>query len=197
MKLLYFFSVVLTVLAQLFVSAAFAEIVQSDDDAPKIVHSPINRPLSLDQDLLIVATVTDNMRVETVKLFYRRIGEIQYKMISMGQGASKSTYTIILPAELFSDSGVEYYIQASDPAGNTGLYGFSFSPVKISTQLSSPGTSDLTLPRQDSNEKNKGGKKWLWIGLGALVLGAVAGGGGGGSGGGNETGDVDVVGPVP
>jgi hypothetical protein len=119
-------------------------------------------------------------------------------------------FSITLGAKVLSAPGIEYYIQATDLAGNSVLYGYSFEPIKLSVVSDSQATTaenDSTfdeVSNADPKEKKKGSYKWVWIALGALAVGAVAaaasGGGGGDSGGqpsGGDSGTVTVSGPVP
>lgn len=186
----------------------FAADTLVDEVAPVIVHSPPeNNTLAADRDWVLVASVTDDRQLESVALFYRKPGLMPYTMIPMQKSGEGDVYSAVVAASMLAE-GLEYYIQAKDRAGNTGLYGFSFSPVlvmpKINLEKSAEEPVDKAITRAFNSEKERpkekssGSKKWLWIGLGVLLVGAAAsaGGGGGGSSG-NETGDVDIIGPVP
>ena len=85
---------------------------QSDQDTtpPSIQHTPVTT--SEDKsDITIRATVTDDGDgVETVTLFYRRVGETSYTSITM----SGPDYKAVIPAEKVSTYGIEYYIRATD-----------------------------------------------------------------------------------
>lgn len=166
-----------------------------DTQAPKIIHTPSEQPTANNQKLIIVATVTDDGVVDEVTLFHRLEGEQKYSQMKMNRAGVKDLYTAQIPLENAEASGVEYYIQASDRAGNSGLYGLSFSPVLVEL-----GSSALLQGESPSNppQAKKSKTKWLWIGLGVVAAAVVAGSaGGGGDSGGNDTGDVDVVAPVP
>lgn len=182
----------------------------ADLTAPEVEHKPISKPLSSGAAHRIQATVKDNVGVETVSLFYRRVGDTPYQRKAMLREAQGSdVFSVTLGSRDLSAPGIEYYIQATDMAGNSVLYGYSFEPIKLSVLSDADSTSDTTdtafsdALNGDNKEKKKGVSKWIWIGLGALAVGAVAAaasGGGGGDGGGTNggnSGTVTISGPVP
>ncbi len=199
-------SIVAFIVQMLSVSAFAAADVQ----APVITHSPIDAPVKEGQGFVITATVTDDILVEEVLLFYRTIGQKEYSRIKMRAQASSDDYSATIPGWKLLKPGIEYFIQAEDKAGNSVLYGFSFSPVAIAVATEAPLQPESTIPKTDSSayaskgsgSGKKSSKKWIWIGLGAAVLAGLAAGGGGGggssdSGGGPSTTDIEVVAPVP
>ncbi len=119
----------------------------------------------------------------------------------MNRNLDSFIYTAQLTA---TDSpGLEYYIQATDLAGNTLLFGYAFSPLIITVV---PAAMDNIAATDNSDtgggeEKKKSGiSKWVWIGLGVVVAGAALSGGGGGGGNGPEpppTGTLTISGPTP
>jgi len=191
------------------VSAAEAlALPGSDLIAPEIKQQQIPKNLPAGDLPTITATVTDNVGVKDVTVFYRQIGASDFARVEMKRNLSTTEYSITLP-EIFSP-GVEYYIQASDQAGNTVLHGHTFSPLTIAVLPDPTGTNpDLaglpsdTISTETGNEvANQPAKskisKWVWIGLGVIAVGALAGGGSSG-GGGEEptTGTVTITGSTP
>ena len=77
-----------------------------------------------------------------------------------------------------------------DLAGNTLLHGYSFSPlsVKIGSTPAKTTVAESTkaAPIKTAAGTDKGISKWVWIGLGVLLVGAAAAGGGS-DGGGDDT----------
>jgi hypothetical protein len=66
-----------------------------------------------------------------------------------------------------------------DNAGNTVLYGYSFSPLAVKTVSDDKVVATTpTIPATESSEESS--NKWLWIGLGAAAVVLVAAGGSGG-----------------
>ena len=197
----------------LFSNLIYAEqlsLPAADVSAPEVEHEPISGPLPTGAAHQIKATVKDNVGVDGVSLFYRRLGESQYQRKAMLREAQDSDiFSITLGAKVLSAPGIEYYIQATDTTGNSVLFGYSFEPIKLSVASGTISTVDAgkdatanKVPKTNGTEsKKKAGHKWLWIAVGVLVVGAVAaaasGGGGGGGGSGGDSGTVTVSGPGP
>ena len=90
----------------------------ADSQPPSIVHKPIAGLLEQEiADVTIEATVTDASGLQSVKLHYRKRGVTNYEETEMSEGASNK-YGAEIPATAFSSAGVDYYISASDEAGN-------------------------------------------------------------------------------
>jgi len=169
--------------------------------APEIKSPQINAKIAPGESVNIDATVTDNVGVKNVTLFYRNAGATDFKRVEMSRKQVTDNYSVTLPEVI--EPGVEYYIQATDLAGNTVLHGHTFSPLTISV---SPGNTPQVeteeavafMPQEGGNaaaSPAKGINKWMWIGLGVLAVGAAASGGGGG--GDPTTGTVTITGPTP
>ena len=164
-------------------NAAQLSLPSSDLEAPVITQSEYIDKIKNGNSLRISVQVTDNVAVKQVVLYYRKIGTQKYKLLPMSPETGSNVYEIIINADDIEQPGIEYYIQAMDTAGNTLLHGYSFSPLSVKTidgafddsEAIAYGNTD-TISRDSSLFSNK----WLWIGLGVLVLGAAAGGGGGG-----------------
>ncbi len=96
----------------------------------------------------------------------------------MHRDKESDNYSVTLGHDEMIAPGIEYYIQAADFAGNTLLHGYSFSPLTVSVitgtqDLAVNDTSNaLVLDKAEPNKKKT--KIWLWIGLGVLIVGAVA-----------------------
>lgn len=177
--------------------------------APEVKHKGLTEPVKEGQPVKISATVTDNVGVQSVILFYRAKGAAgEYKRIPM----TREGQTDVFSAQLkdVHPPGVEYYIQASDLAGNTLLHGYSFSPLGVAvipasaeelakTPEPAAGEPPVKEAMTEASESSSSSKyKWLWIGLGVVAVGALAGGGGGGGGGGGPTtGTVVISAPTP
>ena len=181
----------------------------ADLTAPEVDHQPMGEPLSSGATHRFQATVKDNVAVDTVSLFFRRVGESDYQRKAMLREAQDSdVFSVTLGRKEISSPGIEYYIQATDTAGNSVLYGYSFEPIKLSVLSGADSIADNTdtefseASTDNPKEKKKGGSKWIWIALGALAVGAIAaaasgGGGDGGGSSGGDSGTITVSGPVP
>lgn len=202
---LFVYCSILAFLAQMLGVNAMA--ASADVQAPVIVHTPSEAPVKEGQGFVLSATVSDDNSVKEVQLFYRTIGQKEYSRIEMRALAKSNEYSATIPGWKLLKPGIEYFIQAEDQAGNSVLYGFSFSPVAVAVASTSPLQSENTIPKKESSafasnagakSTKKSGKKWLWIGLGAAVVaGLASSGGGGSSSSGPTTTDIDVVAPIP
>ena len=182
-------------------------VAAADVQAPVIIHTPTETPVKEGQAFVITATVTDDVLVEEVLLFYRTIGQKEYSRIKMRALSSSNDYSATVPGWKLLKPGIEYFIQAEDKAGNSVLYGFSFSPVAIAVASKAPLQPESTIPKADStafaskasSKTKSSSKKWLWIGIGAAVVAGLAAGDGGSSGSsnGSSTTDIDVIAPIP
>jgi len=191
--------------------AAQLSLPSGDLIAPEVSHEVIPGSLEAGSTVQIKATVTDNVGVKSVTLFYRTKGTEEYKRAAMNRIGETDEYAVTLGKDELSAPGIEYYIQAMDLAGNSLLHGYSFSPLSVSVvPPSAPPAKETesvaekaqpsgeTIQEEPKGEKKKS-KTWLWIALGALAVGVVAAaaGGSGGGDGGSNTGTVVISGPNP
>jgi len=191
------------------VYAAELALPSGDLVAPVIKHTPIGKDIPPGQAVDVKATITDNVGVKEAILFYRVIDTNDFKRMRMKRDLDSDTYAAKLPT--ITAPGVEYYIQATDLAGNTLLYGHSFSPLTITVAPVAIDDGDTKeavaatefAPIEEGKEEKSGISKWVWVGLGVVAVAALAGGGGGGGGGSTpgdsspNTGTVTINGPVP
>jgi len=178
-------SKILAVWAMMLLS--FQTIVLADDlalpsgdlVAPKISHTPNTKPISQGESYYITATVTDNVGVKDVLLFYRTIGATEYKRLLMDNGGN-DLYSKEIPSSDLLSPGIQYYIQAEDLAGNTLLHGYSFSPLVVKVNpgkdsegnpiaLFGAGSKSIQLTEQGGQKESIWKNKWLWIGVGVLA----------------------------
>ena len=172
--------------------------------APEITQEKYIDTVKTGADHQITVTVTDNVGVKQVTLYYRTIGTEEYKRKSMDNIVNTDDYHTTIKSDQIKAPGVEYYVQAMDNAGNTLLHGYSFSPLSVKTTngdaatVASGDTAAILASEEESSNT------WLWIGLGVLAAGlvAVAAGGGGGdepTSGGDEptTGTLTITGTTP
>ena len=92
-------------------------VMAKDTLAPSIIHTPVVSAVT-GSKVGISATVTDNVQVTQVTLFYRTTGVDNWS--SMEMTPSNSKYSAFLPAEAITTAGLEYYIMATD--GNSNAY---------------------------------------------------------------------------
>ncbi|MFV2055233.1 MAG: hypothetical protein ACC707_02155 [Thiohalomonadales bacterium] len=191
-----------------FVFAAKLSLPSGDLIAPEVTHEVISEKFIFGESAQINARVTDNVGVKSVILFYRTTGSIDYKRIAMTKGEDSDSYFVRLGYEDVQEPGIEYYIQATDLAGNTLLYGYSFSPLVVGVgPVSMPGSSTIAATEpteeiviQQDQPMKKNTKKWLWIGLGVLAAGAIIASSQGSDdpvAGKSESGAITITGPPP
>lgn len=171
----------------------------ADVSPPLITHTPPEHFLA-GEPLRIHARVVDDSEVGEVMLFHRNAGEREYRQLPMRRERASDFYVAELPAN--SGPRIEYFIRATDTAGNT-LLGRLFDPYVTTVLAAMPEGSDgpgaaatvipLSTPRAGvpsaaglapaTEDAGRGVPRWVWIGLGALAVAAVASGAGGGGGG--------------
>ena len=93
-------------------SAEVTKIAAPDTEAPVINHTAVASG-NIYRDLSIEAKVTDNNKVQSVKLYYRIKGTLDYKNVEMAKGSADS-YSFVIPKAELSKNGLEYYIEATD-----------------------------------------------------------------------------------
>ncbi len=88
-----------------------------DTERPRIAHTPPAGPIPTDTAITIQATVTDNDRVEEVKLEFTNVSGATQNVTMAAPG---STYAYTIPAQP-SAGTVRYRIYAVDPSGNANV----------------------------------------------------------------------------
>ena len=126
----YNFTVVKTDLSESTPSGKIS-IMSMDTMAPNIYHSPV-RTAYTGSNLLITATVTDNLSLDTVILYYRTVGSTEWKSTQMT--ANNSRYTGLILADHITLDGIEYYIEARD-GNNTTIKGSASAPYSVTVKL--------------------------------------------------------------
>lgn len=101
-----------------------------DSMAPNVYHTPVSVAY-LGYNLIISATVTDNVGAQSVTLYYRVKGQSEYREAAMSPNNSK--YSALIPASFVTSSGIEYYIDAYDGINHT-YSGSSLSPHQVIVQ---------------------------------------------------------------
>lgn len=151
--------------------------------APEVFYEPSTTPIAAGTSAKISAKVTDNVGVSSVILFYRTKGAEKYNRVAMSQIGETDQYEIVLDKDIIVSPGLEYYIQASDYAGNTLLHGYAFSPLSLSVapaavpESTTAMAATLSLGKENASETTeaKNNKKtWMWIAGGVVAAGAIA-----------------------
>lgn len=125
-----------------------------DTVAPTIVHNAV-LTANTGIDYNISALVTDDRNIASVKVYYRTVGQTDYKTIDMKPDASiANTFTATIPKEELDTKGLEYYIEASD---GTNIYktdsGNPYSVAVSDEDITGPEITSIT-PDNGSNVGN-------------------------------------------
>ncbi|MEZ4267599.1 MAG: PKD domain-containing protein, partial [Myxococcota bacterium] len=91
-------------------------VAAADTTPPEITHEKVADGQQAGQAVDVAATVTDASGVSSVKLFYRPVGEATY--ISVTLTGSGGLYSGQIPSFGVTAAGVQYYLEATDTAGN-------------------------------------------------------------------------------
>jgi len=148
--------------------------------APEITHEPNNTIINAGNSKTISVSVTDNVGIQSVTLFYRVIGSNDYNRISMQTVMDSNEYQAeIVNLEV---PGIEYYLQAIDLAGNALTNGHAISPLVVSVtatnleaqqDIASTSNNAAEAISQSASTSELSKKTWVWIGLGILAAGAA------------------------
>ena len=174
-------------------SAEHTGLPLADNQPPEILFDASNNEIESGIKTF-TATVTDNVGVATVTLFFKGETDMVFQPVIMEQS---DTDPDLYTKELFFDhvivNKVEFYIRADDISGNSIFEGQKFSPLVFSVI---PAGEEGMIQPPVKKEEDVSTLTWILIGIGAIVLAASIGGGssGGGSSGG---GTVTVTGDVP
>lgn len=106
------------------------QVTAMDTMAPNIYHSPIHQAFT-GNNLIISATVTDNVGISAATLYYRITGTDTWKFKKMTNNNDK--YSAVISAEDITVAGLEYYLEATD--GITSTYkGSAEEPYSVIVQ---------------------------------------------------------------
>ena len=101
-----------------------------DNIYPTLKHSPITSAKAASA-ITISATATDNIGVESVKLYYRKSGDSEFTEQKMTKGMTANLYVATIPSSVVTGNAIEYYIAASDADGNITYNGTANIPNVI------------------------------------------------------------------
>ena len=138
-------------------SITIKAVTEGDVVPPEITHTPVeeaegNKPIRIE------VTVSDNIVVVCVRLFYREKGEANYSSVEMvKEGDDK--YSGEIPADVVTSEGIEYYIRATDGTNEITM------PENIDT----PYTIKVT-GEEDGGSEGGGGVFTTPVIYGLLIL---------------------------
>jgi hypothetical protein len=120
-----------------------------DMEKPKISLLTMIKSADVDKDIQVKAKVTDNIKVASVKLFYK-LPQADFLSADM-ETAAVDEYQYTIRKELLKKGKLEFYIEAKDGATNASEMPHQFIELK----------------------KSGGGKTWLWVALGTVAAGGA------------------------
>jgi hypothetical protein len=106
-------------------------LMSMDTMAPGIYHSPV-RTAYTGSNLIVNATVIDNLMINKVRLYYRTVGTSEWRSVEMT--ALNDRYSAVISHEVLSTDGLEYYISAYDGINYT-YSGTELDPYTVTVQL--------------------------------------------------------------
>ncbi|MBN1855083.1 MAG: S8 family serine peptidase [Pirellulales bacterium] len=126
-----------------------ASAAAEDTIPPILTHEPItNWPAGL--GLRLTAVATDNLGIESVKLYYRAEGTVDYTPLSMVDVNGNHEYATTIPSLAVQPPGIEYYVVARDEAMLQDSAGNASSPFTVLVH-STPSLFAVT-PHEGSHE---------------------------------------------
>lgn len=87
------------------------QVTSLDTMAPNIYHTPVATAYK-GSNLVVSATIIDNVGIETATLYYREAGTTEWKSRTMD--ANNDKYSAVVNSSYITDAGLEYYIEAYD-----------------------------------------------------------------------------------
>ncbi len=98
-----------------------------DTQSPSLYHTPVNQGYE-NNNLVITCTASDNVAISNVTLYYRTVGNTEWKALSMVKQNDKYSATIY--GSEVTIAGIEYYIVATDGL-NTVSKGSEGTPYTV------------------------------------------------------------------
>jgi len=187
-----------------------------DIEPPVIAIEAVDTAVA-DITQVFTAQASDDQALGIVSLHHRRSGEIPFKRSVMEAIGDSGFFSVVIDTDPEDLRNFEYYVQALDLNGNRTVSGFAFEPFVrtltsntdaglVATIESGAGAEETTpepvpdvaiaatpepivTPKPTSTSSTR---RWVYIGLGVLVAGAVASQLGGDSDGGGAVSDGTV-----
>ena len=149
----------------------FVEVITPDRQPPQIAHTPPDK-VKEGESVKMTALITDNIAIENAIVLFRKKNVADFSSLHMKKNDTNQ-YEVEIPGQEIMPPFIEYYITATDKAGNNGFWQNAQNPFTLPVtplQITKPPVIAET---GEETEKKKGTKKWLWMGLGAAVVGGV------------------------
>ena len=132
------------------------KVAELDKEPPRIFHTPTGASSDASR-LVIRANVKDNKSLSYVKLFYKRPQDASYLTDSMKDATGGGDYELTVPEVFMTAKRIDYYIEASDGAGNVQYSGRADSPYALAIYKVLPFYDGFIV------ERKKEGTSWTRI----------------------------------
>jgi hypothetical protein len=151
--------------------ATFTVKPPADQTGPDVNVTQVADGRPQGHDVTVEVVATDPSGIDTVTLHYRGQGAADFVTLTMAAGAAADQYTAVIPAAAVLPPAVEFWVEATDGAGNatkapadapTGVYDFTveatapdlFGPVIAHDPLAGPlpAGSAITVTAQIEDE---------------------------------------------
>ncbi len=166
-------------LALMPVTASLAQVNDNaeDTEAPVLIHRQLEEGIAGELQTFL-ARVSDDFAVGEVTLYYRQSAGGEFESLSMRPLIdSIGEYMIAVETEIDAYRGLQYYIEATDMAGNTTNRGFAYAPIVLT--LAAPAVTTAEVEPGPQSDGFSVSPMTILLGVGALLaLGALAGGSG-------------------
>jgi hypothetical protein len=162
----------------------------TDKQAPRVIHTIVQKGV-IGQALELRVTLQDQSEIFDPKLYFRKVGELEYTAVDLTSAGAKGEYKGTIPAT-FVTRDLEYFLESFDALGNgPGRNGSPERPhaVKVSTRSDDSMKPMIVQPAQTSSTQTaalatqtvatptpyyKTGWFWTVVGVGAAALIATA-----------------------
>ncbi len=171
-------------------------LVPEPEPILEVVHHAGEEAIKSNQAYIVSTKIKHSDPLKRVMLYYRRQGDLSYTKSDLRSSNLSGLYLVEVPASKLQAPGLEYYLEAEDQKGVVARNGSQFSPLQVAVTGAEPALLE-TPPVTEGGGFSMTPRRWMYVGLGALVLGVLAssGGGDGGESGNDE--NVTILVPDP
>jgi fibronectin type 3 domain-containing protein/tetratricopeptide (TPR) repeat protein len=146
------------------------KVAELDKEPPSIFHQPAMATSDASK-MTIKASIIDNKKVASARVYFKRGTEKTYLEEEMAQEGPAGNYTFVFPDVLMNAREIDYYVEAADDSGNTQFSGRADSPYKVSVVKVVPFKDGYIVERKMDREEPT---RSVTVNIGALK-GAAAG----------------------
>ncbi len=172
------------------VSAEQLKLRAPDVEPPSIIFN--QNQTELEEGIqTFSATVTDNVGVANVTLYYKGEHDVAFMpQLMQKDPLNPDLYTVALSIDSVISKKLEVYLRADDVSGNSIFEGQKFSPFTFTIV---PESQQGKVASESSTAVEEEGMSIWTMTLIAIGVAALAGGGGGGGGGTSDTANTGTI----